>query len=59
MPDKQIMCAECKQEFAFTEDESQRLHDLVKDGKIDEYHEPRRCRPCRNARKQQRKSQGA
>jgi hypothetical protein len=59
MPDKQIECVECKKPFVFTEVAEKRLHELVSEGKIQEYHEPRRCQPCRNARKQRGRSQGA
>jgi hypothetical protein len=59
MPDKQIQCAECKSTFLFTEQAEKKLRELVTEGKIQEYHEPKRCPPCRNARKQRSRSQGS
>ena len=59
MPDKQIQCVECKNTFIFTEQQEDKLRTLVAEKKIDEFHEPKRCQACRNARKQRSKSQGS
>lgn len=59
MPDKQIECVECKSTFVYTEREEANLRKLVSDGKIQTYNEPKRCSPCRAARKQRNQSQGA
>jgi predicted exporter len=56
MPDKQIQCVECSQPFAFTEQMRSRLERLVQEGKIEQYHEPKRCHPCREAKKQRARS---
>lgn len=59
MPDKQIACVECKAAFVYTEREEANLRRLVSEGKIQTYNEPKRCMPCRSARKQRNQSQGA
>jgi hypothetical protein len=51
MPDKNIKCADCGQEFVFSEQEQEHYHKLVDEGKFKEYNEPKRCLACRNARK--------
>lgn len=50
MPDRMIPCLDCKVEFAFTEGEqkfyaSKQLSD------------PKRCKPCRQARRESREDQ--
>lgn len=47
MPDKTITCAECKQPFTFTEGEQEFYAQRG-------YSEPKRCKPCRDARKAQK-----
>lgn len=50
--DKTIPCVDCGQSFVFT----------VKDQdffKKQGFYEPRRCKPCRDLRKQAQKSQGS
>lgn len=49
--DKTLRCRECGDEFIFTESEQQFFQKLVKDGKITEYKEPKRCKKCRQARR--------
>jgi hypothetical protein len=51
MPDKTIKCADCGQDFVFTEQEQEHYRRLVDEGKFKEYNEPKRCQPCRVARK--------
>lgn len=51
MPDKSIQCQDCKATFVFTEQEQEHYHKLVEEGKFKEYNEPKRCQPCRVARK--------
>jgi len=57
--DKMFVCADCKVEFTFTAAEQEKLHALVRDGKIKKYNDPKRCRPCREAKKQRHRSQGS
>ena len=47
MPDKSLTCVECKQQFPFTEGEQQFYAER-------QYTEPKRCKPCRDARKAQK-----
>ncbi len=49
--DKTLSCKECGDEFIFTESEQLFFQKLVKDGKITEYIEPKRCKKCRQARR--------
>lgn len=58
MPDKQLTCIECKNPFVFTEAMHDKLRELAEQGKIDRYNEPKRCLPCRQAKKQRNRSQG-
>ena len=51
MPDKEITCVECHQPFLYTEQMQQKLQELAESGKIDRVNEPKRCAPCRAARK--------
>lgn len=53
MPDKEIICLECKRPFIFPEAMHQKLKELAEAGKIDRYNEPKRCQPCRAAKKKQ------
>lgn len=59
MPDKEIKCVECGETFLYTEQLQKKLHDLFAAGKIDGVTEPKRCLPCRSARKQNKRSQGS
>jgi len=52
MPDKKIVCVDCKQEFVFTESEQA----FYKEKGFD--NEPKRCPDCRRAKKQQRNAGG-
>jgi len=58
MPDKTIVCKDCQKPFVFTEAMQVKLQELVAEKKIETYNEPKRCRPCREAKKQSFKSQG-
>lgn len=51
MADRHIVCADCVQPFLFTEREWNYLHDLFRAGKLPELCPPKRCKPCRDARK--------
>lgn len=46
MPDEMIECLECKQDFPFTERDQQFYQEKG-------FTKPKRCRDCRNARKEQ------
>ena len=59
MPDKSIVCKDCGKPFVFTEGEQAHFKRMVDDGKFDRYNEPVRCKPCRDAKKQRGRSQGA
>jgi len=59
MPDKQIKCVECGEDFIYTEQLQKKLQDLFAAGKIEGVSEPKRCQPCRAARKQNKRSQGS
>jgi hypothetical protein len=59
MPDKQIKCIECGNEFVYTQALQDKLATLYEEGKIDSVTEPKRCQPCRAERKQRSRSQGA
>lgn len=52
MPDKNVTCKDCGQEFVFTEGEQKFFQQKG-------YTEPKRCKPCRDAKKQANKSQGS
>lgn len=45
------LCRDCKQEFDI-EGDMKFLNALKEEGKIQEIHEPARCKPCRQTRKQ-------
>lgn len=47
MADQKIVCATCHNEFVYTESEKQYLEGLVREKKLPELREPRRCLPCR------------
>ena len=51
MASKTIACVGCNQNFEFTDDDRARLEKLVELGKIEKWTEPKRCVPCRQARK--------
>jgi len=51
MPDKQLTCVDCSQPFVFTERDQQFF---AQKGFTD----PKRCKPCRDVKKQAKKSQG-
>ena len=44
MPDKQLTCVDCSQDFSFSEGEQRFYAER-------EYTEPKRCKPCRERRK--------
>jgi len=56
MPDKTLTCSDCGEDFVFTEAMEKNLHKLVQEGKIETYNEPKRCHPCRLAKKQRHKT---
>jgi CxxC-x17-CxxC domain-containing protein len=51
MASKTITCVECQNPFEFTDDDRARLDRLVEEGKLERWTEPKRCAPCRQARK--------
>jgi CxxC-x17-CxxC domain-containing protein len=51
MASKTISCVQCQAEFEFTDEDRARLESLVEMKKIDQWTEPKRCLPCRQARK--------
>lgn len=51
MPDKTLKCVDCKADFTFTESEQKFFESKG-------FTEPKRCKPCRDAKKQAKKSQG-
>jgi len=55
--DRAIVCSDCQQEFVFTSKE-QSFYAAQKDAKTGlPYSAPKRCRPCRDIRKQDRAKQ--
>jgi len=52
MPDKKIECVDCKAEFIFTERDQQFFTSKG-------FTDPKRCKPCREAKKQAKRSQGS
>lgn len=52
MPDKTLTCKDCNQSFMFTERDQEFF---TKQG----YQDPKRCKPCRDAKKQANRSQGS
>jgi len=54
--DKKITCKDCGKDFIFTESEQKFLQKLVEEGKMTEYNEPKRCKNCRQAKKNQKRS---
>jgi hypothetical protein len=52
MPDKQLKCVQCHQEFPFTEGEQRFYAER-------QYTEPKRCKPCRDAKKEEKARQQA
>jgi len=48
MPDQQIMCGDCRQTFVWSEGEQKFYADS-------NFTPPKRCKPCRDKRKAQRK----
>lgn len=59
MPDKELTCLECGDKFIYSEAMQQKLDELAKAGKIERVNEPKRCMPCRQAKKQRHRSQGS
>jgi DNA replicative helicase MCM subunit Mcm2 (Cdc46/Mcm family) len=51
MPDKTIVCQDCGQEFVFSESEQKFYEERG-------FQDPKRCKPCRDQRKAQRRSSG-
>ena len=49
--DKQLECADCKQTFVFTGRDQQFFEEK-------QFVPPKRCKPCREAKKQAKRSQG-
>ncbi|NIQ80622.1 MAG: hypothetical protein GTN93_21525 [Anaerolineae bacterium] len=49
--DKTLECCDCKEEFIFTAKESRFFASKG-------FNDPKRCKPCRDAKKQARRSQG-
>jgi len=47
MPDKSVMCADCGNEFVFTEGEQEYYQERG-------FTEPKRCKACRDLRKRNR-----
>lgn len=45
MPDRTLLCVDCKAQFQFTEGEQKWFTEKG-------FKDPKRCRPCRDARKQ-------
>lgn len=58
MPDKILTCVDCRNEFNFTEREQGQYIELVREARPDRYNEPRRCRPCRQVKRQRGHAQG-
>ena len=52
MPDKELKCKDCGQPFVFTEGEQRFYAER-------EYTEPKRCKPCRDAKKAEREQREA
>lgn len=50
MPDKQLKCVQCKQEFTFTEGEQKFFAER-------NFTEPKRCKACRQAKKEEKQQQ--
>ncbi|MFQ5751979.1 MAG: zinc-ribbon domain containing protein [bacterium] len=48
MSDKTLVCQECGQEFTFSADEQQFFNERG-------FQEPKRCKPCRDKRKRDRR----
>lgn len=48
MPDKQIVCVECEQTFVFNERDQEFF-------KTQKFSDPKRCKPCRAAKKERNK----
>lgn len=51
MPDKTLVCQDCGQEFVFTESEQNFYQERG-------FQEPKRCKPCRDKRKAQKRFSG-
>lgn len=47
MPDKSIKCVDCQQHFTWTEEEQAFYREK-------RFTEPKRCKPCRDRKKQER-----
>jgi len=58
MPDQTLECTDCREPFTFTERE-QAFYATKLDAKTGQpWSAPKRCKPCREAKKQARRSQG-
>ncbi|MDO8640808.1 MAG: zinc-ribbon domain containing protein [Nitrosarchaeum sp.] len=55
--DQTIKCRDCNNDFVFTESEQAFFQKLVQDGKIPQYIPPKRCKNCRQAKKNQGRGQ--
>ena len=57
MPDKTLTCQECKKPFVFTEREQQFFASRVDERTGQPWSDPKRCKACRDARKQAKPKQ--
>jgi len=53
--DQNIKCVDCGNVFVFTEAEQKFFEKLVQDGKIPSFVAPKRCKNCRQAKKNQKR----
>jgi len=53
--DQNIKCVDCGNVFVFTEAEQKFFEKLVHDGKIPSFVAPKRCKNCRQAKKNQKR----
>lgn len=49
--DKTLTCVQCGVDFVFTAQEQRKFHELVLKLTFKKYNEPKRCLPCRQARR--------
>lgn len=54
--DQNIKCKDCGNIFVFTESEQKFFQKLVQDGKMPSFETPKRCKSCRQAKKNQNRS---
>lgn len=52
--DKDLVCL-CGERFVWTMGEQKFLDDLLASGKVDEVKQPKRCKPCRLKKREERK----